>query len=44
MRFLPDGRLAAGYQPLIIDALTKAGLGLINIEDIAAWADTNKKL
>lgn len=44
MRFLPDGRLSAGYQPLIVDALEKAGLGLINIEDIAAWANTDKKL
>lgn len=44
MRFLPDGRLAAGYRPLIIDALEKAGLGLINMEDIASWANPGKKL
>lgn len=44
MRFLPDGRLQAGYQPLIADALTKAGLGLINIEDLAIWAVSNKKI
>jgi len=44
MHFLDDGSLAKDYRPLIIDALEKAGLGLINIEDIAAWADTNKKL
>ena len=44
MRFLADGRLQAGYQPLIIDALAKAGLGLIQIEDLAAWALADKKI
>ncbi len=44
MRFLPDGRLQTGYQPLIQEALGKAGLGLINIEEIAAWAQIRKKI
>jgi type II secretory ATPase GspE/PulE/Tfp pilus assembly ATPase PilB-like protein len=44
MRFLPDGRLQAGYQPLIQEALAKAELGLINIEEIAAWAQIRKKI
>lgn len=44
MRFLPDGRLEKGYQPLIKEALNKASTGLINIEDIAAWAQKNTKL
>jgi len=44
MRFLPDGRLQAGYEPLIQDALQKANLGLINIEDIANWAGSFKKV
>jgi len=44
MRFLPDGRLQAGYEPLIVDALAKAGLGLINIEDLAVWALSEKKV
>lgn len=44
MRFLPDGRLQTGYQPLIQEALSKAGLGLINIEEIAAWAQIRKKI
>ncbi|MDP3836909.1 MAG: ATPase, T2SS/T4P/T4SS family [bacterium] len=44
MRFLPDGRLQAGYEPLISSALTKAGLGLISIEDLAIWALSNKKI
>ncbi len=43
MRFLPDGRLQTGYQPLIQDALYKAGLGLIDIEDIATWASSHQK-
>jgi len=44
MSFLNDGRLQKGYQPLIKEALDKAAIGLINIEDIAAWAQTDTKL
>ncbi|MGE5426177.1 MAG: ATPase, T2SS/T4P/T4SS family [Bacillota bacterium] len=44
MRFLPDGRLQAGFQPLIISALHKAALGLVDIEDLALWATKDKKI
>ncbi|MBN2884974.1 hypothetical protein JXE04_03540, partial [Patescibacteria group bacterium] len=44
MHFLSDGRLQKGYEPLIKEALNKAGTGLINIEDIASWAQKDKKL
>lgn len=44
MHFWPDGRLCADYQPLIKEALSKAELGLINIEDIADWAQNDKKV
>lgn len=44
MRFLPDGRLRTDYQPLIQNALYKAGLGLIDIEDIGTWASSHQKI
>lgn len=44
MHFLKDGRLMPDYQPLIVDALMKTELGLINIEDIDAWASPPKKI
>lgn len=44
MSFLSDGRLQKGYQPLIKEALDKTAIGLIDIEDIAAWAQTDTKL
>jgi type II secretory ATPase GspE/PulE/Tfp pilus assembly ATPase PilB-like protein len=44
MSFLADGRLRKGYQPLIKEALDKTATGLINIEDIATWAQTDTKL
>ena len=44
MRFWPDGRLRTDYRPLSREALAKASLGLINIEDIAAWAKTETKV
>ncbi|MCF7860078.1 Flp pilus assembly complex ATPase component TadA [Patescibacteria group bacterium] len=44
MHFLSDGRLQKGYEPLIKGALDKAGTGLINIEEIATWAESDTKL
>lgn len=44
MHFLSDGRLQKGYEPLIKEALDKAGTGLVNIEEIASWAQSDTKL
>jgi len=44
MHFLSDGRLQKGYEPLIKEALNKAGTGLVNIEEIAFWAQGDTKL
>lgn len=42
MEFNADASLKADYQALIIEVLNKAGLGLINPEAIADWAQEKK--
>lgn len=42
MNFDKNGELKTEYNPLILEALRKVELGIINLEEIADWAQSNK--
>lgn len=44
MSFDKTAKLTENYRPLILEALAKAELGLISLEEIADWAKEDKKI